>query len=364
MQTSADLRSELGEVSTLLESHLCGFFQQNSERYAYGELFEPLYLDLSEFVCRKGKRIRPLLFLLGYRVFGGERSFRDPSLLKAAISVELLHAFILMHDDIIDRAERRRGLPTFHKLVEERLGKPGRSEDVGKNVALVVGDMLFALAVETLHATDFSPEFRQAALSRFLHYVSDTGCGEIYDILLGARDVSRVSEEEITRMYTLKTTRYTFEAPLVLGGILAGAAPDLLTQVEPFTDPLGLAFQIQNDLQEYNYYNPDDISQQTDLLEGKKTLLLRHAYERLSELDRSFLQLCLATGKLNDSSVLKIRELIDKSGAIPALRQKTEQLFAQAATRLREGQFGPAQHRGLEEAIDFIRGQTQHTDTG
>ena len=89
-------------------------------------MFEPLYLDITEFVARRGKRIRPMLMLGSYRVFGGEKSFEDHSLLRAALSLELLHSFILIHDDVIDQSERRRRLPTFHKLVEERLGQDRR----------------------------------------------------------------------------------------------------------------------------------------------------------------------------------------------------------------------------------------------
>src|ERR1700722_7846441 len=117
------LRAELQHTSPLFENFLARFFQENAERYAYGELFEPLYLDITEFVARRGKRIRPMLLLGSYRIFGGDRSFEDNSLLRAALSLELLHSFILIHDDVIDQSERRRRLPTFHKLVEERLGK-------------------------------------------------------------------------------------------------------------------------------------------------------------------------------------------------------------------------------------------------
>src|SRR5271170_8247309 len=218
----AQLRAELQHAPSLFETYLARFFQENAERYAYGDLFEPLYLDLTEFVARRGKRIRPMLMLAAYRAFGGDRPVEDRAVLRSALSLELLHAFILVHDDVIDQSEKRRGLPTFHKLVEERLGKIDGAARVGGNVAVVVGDILFAMAVDTLRSTDFAPAVRDAALSHFLRYISDTGAGEVYDILLGTRDIARVEETDITRMYTLKTTRYTFEAPLVLGALLPG----------------------------------------------------------------------------------------------------------------------------------------------
>ncbi len=344
------------------EGFLARFFQENAERYAYGDLFEPLYLDLTEFVTRRGKRIRPMLFLSSYRIFGGDRPFDNHSVLRAALSLELLHAFILIHDDVIDQSERRRGLPTFHKLVEERLGKNPEAARVGGNVAVVIGDILFAMSLDTLRSTDFPQELRDSALSHSLRYISDTGAGEIYDILLGTRDIARVAETDIERMYTLKTTRYTFEAPLVLGALLAGASEDLLRELAELIEPVGLAFQIQNDLIEYQQFKGDRL-RQTDILEGKKTLLLRVAYDHLEDLDRSFLQLCLSTRASNDASVSKIEQLIDKSGAVGLLTRRMEALFQQAESALDSSSLTSIQRDGLREAFSLVRQQTQHTGT-
>ena len=360
---SSTLQSEIQQAPAIFERFLARFFQENVERYSYGELFEPLYLDMTEFVGRRGKRIRPLLLLSSYRLFRGEKSFDDRSLLQAALSVELLHAFILVHDDVIDQSERRRGLPTLHKLVEERLGRLEGAARIGTNVAVVIGDLLFAMAIDTLRATDFPADRRDAALSRFLHYITETGAGEIHDILLGARDIARVGGEDIARMYTLKTTRYTFEAPLVLGALLAGASDELLQELADLIEPVGLGFQIQNDLIEYQKFKGVDRLRQTDILEGKKTLLLRLAYERLDDLDRSFLQLCLSTRVSNDASVSKIEQLIEKSGAVPELTQRMELLFQRSETALETSSLTPAQRVGLREVIGLVRQQTQHTGT-
>jgi len=363
MNSPSLLRAELREAPAFFEEFLARFFQENGERYAYGDLFEPLYLDMTEFVGRRGKRIRPMLLLGAYRVFGGERSLQDNSLLRAALSLELIHAFILVHDDVIDQSDRRRGLPTFHKLVEERLGKLDGATRIGGNVAVVIGDMLFAMAIDTLRSVDFAPALRDAALSRVLHYISETGAGEIYDILLGTRDIARVAETDIARMYTLKTTRYTFEAPLVLGALLAGAPEDLLHELAELIEPVGLAFQIQNDLIEYQKFKGIDRLRQTDILEGKKTLLLRVAYDRLDNLDRSFLQLCLSSRASNDASISKIEQLIDKSGAVGELTRRMEELFRQSEEALDQSSLTPLQREGLREAVGMVRQQTRHSGT-
>lgn len=358
---STAFRTELQQAPSLFEAYLAQFFQEQTERYAYGELFEPLFLDMTEFVGRRGKRIRPLLLMGSYRVFGGERALDDPALLRAALSLELLHAFILVHDDVIDRSERRRGLATLHKLIEDRLGRMEGAARTGENVAVVIGDMLFALAVETLRTADFPAERRDAALGHFLRYITDTGAGEVYDILLGTRDIARVGEDEIANMYTLKTTRYTFEAPLVLGAQLAGASPEALHELSRLIEPVGLAFQIQNDLIEYQKFKGVNRLRQTDLLEGKKTLLLRAAFDRLDDLDRSFLQLCLSTRTSNDTSVSKIEQLIDKSGAVAVLTTQMDELFRSSEAEEAGGVLTPEQKAGFRELVSQIWKQTQHT---
>ncbi|MDE1169888.1 MAG: polyprenyl synthetase family protein [Verrucomicrobium sp.] len=332
---TAALLPDLQEASARLEEFLSGFLHRNAERYAYGALFEPLYDDLAEHLLHRGKRLRPLLFLGTYRLCGGARPWNDPGLLSAAAALELLHSFILIHDDVIDRAERRRGRPTLHRRMAERLGRLPGADRLGENLAVVLGDMLHALAVDTLLEADFPAPVREAALRRFLQYAGDTGGGEALDILLSTQDIARVTPEEIERMYHLKTTRYTFEAPLLLGALLAGAPAETAEALAASAELLGLAFQIRNDLEEYAHFDLLDPALQTDLLEGKKTLLLRAAYEGLGETDRSFLQLCLDAPGSRGVSLRKIRELIEKSGAAATLERRQEELLARA-------QAGPA----------------------
>ena len=351
----SSLRSEMETLPSHLEREIQAFFHRQKERYDYGEMFEPVYFDMCEFVGRKGKRVRPLLFALTYRGLGGTKPIQDPAVLAAALSLELLHAFVLVHDDLIDRSEKRRGLPTFHKLVEQRVGRLSSAERTGHGVAVVVGDLLFALAVETLQTAGFPEPQRGAALGKLLSYITDTGVGEIFDILLGSRDIGRVSAQEIERTYLLKTTRYTFEAPCVLGAILAGAAPEKQDDLARVMEPLGLAFQIQNDLLEFSHFDSRDQLLPTDLLEGKKTLLVREAYERLGEVDRSFLQMCLQNPVRNESSISKVQDLIRKSGAIPAMQERCRLLFEETSSLLAGSHLTPGEQESVSQAIGWVR---------
>lgn len=353
------LQAELASVPSRLEYVIQDFFIQNQSRFNYGELFEPIYFDMAEYVGRKGKRVRPMLFLYTYKALGGERSLEDKALLHLAASLEFLHAFILVHDDLIDCSEMRRGLPTFHKLVEQKLLPIDGSDRIGRNVAMVAGDILFSLAVQMVNDADFSPDIKNRILGKFLSYVVDTGSGEIFDILLGVRDISRVSREDILLTYDLKTTRYTFEAPCVLGALLAGASSEKIETLVQACQDLGLAFQIQNDLAEFKQMTIEDGHLQTDLQEGKKTLLLWEAFQRLDDVHRSFLSMCLNSSRCTEATILKIRDLIERSRAVDALNTMAFELFEKAETSLRNGRFEVSESALLFEAIQNIRQQVR-----
>ena len=290
--------------------------------------FKAVYDDLTEFVCRPGKRIRPLLFLLAHQVFGrGQSPVPPESLLSVGASLELLHAFILVHDDIIDRAETRRGRPTLHRLIEGRLSSFTDRDRAGRNLALVMGDVLFALAQRCLLETPLPGNTVARLGTLLLGCMVDTGFGEVADIVHSTRDVAKVSPEEIEQMYCLKTTCYTIESPLAMAAVLNGVDAAGLDALGRIARPAGLAFQIQNDLQEFARFEVSDVDVPADILEGKKTLLMRTAYDLLNENDQGFLQLCFSAGHQTEGTLSKARELITKSGAVGRLTARVEKLF-------------------------------------
>ncbi|MEM6822374.1 MAG: polyprenyl synthetase family protein [Verrucomicrobiota bacterium] len=340
-----------------LERFVQEYFNEKRSRYAYGDWFEPIYFDLCEYIGRKGKRIRPQILMISYFAFGGKKEMTDPSVLKAALAMELLHTFILMHDDVIDRSDIRRGLPTFHKLVQRRLEPFDQSARYGENIATVLGDMVFAMSVQALNETEFPPEVRSEVIRHFLDYAADTGAGEILDILLGTRDISRVDIADIEDMYYLKTTRYTFEAPCILGAVLAGASEQKVIAIKKWVRPLGLAFQIDNDLIEFRHLDVSKNGFPTDLLDGKKTVLIHEAYNSLDEVDRSFLQMCLGSERKTESTLIKIYDLIRKSGAIDRLAARNSKLFDKAEVMMEDPVFDSKESSIMRTAIQGIKSQ-------
>ena len=353
--------AELTVMREQVDRHLRQFLAFQRADYLRQPLFTTLYDDLMEFACRKGKRLRPLLFLLAHRIFRGagepvSPGGADAGLLAVGTTLELLHGFILVHDDIIDRAETRRGLPTLHRLIEGRLPALSDRGRAGRNLALVLGDILFALAQKCLLEAPLPPGANARLGSLLLDGMVETGFGEAADIIHGVRDVAKVSPAEIEQMYRLKTTCYTIGCPLTMAAVLNGVAAPGLKALRAVAQPAGLAFQIQNDLQEFSRFEVSDAEVPVDILEGKKTLLIRAAFDSLNESDQGLLQFCFSTGSPTEGTVSKARELIAKSGAVASLTRRMNELFETTNREILQSPFPPAVQEGLTGLIQLVRG--------
>ena len=348
----AVLQREVGRVlGRVLRTHRLG-------RLCRKAGLDGIHNDLSEFVQRKGKRIRPLLFLTTYRALNAGKPLPMRSLARAAAALEVFHAFILAHDDIIDRSDMRRGQPTLHRKVEARLGGVRDRTRQGENVALVLGDLLFALATELIFDSGFPLRQRDALMREFLDGVLNTGVGEILDVLNAGREVRAVDPKAIQLTYYLKTTKYTFEGPMVWGALLAGAPRGVVNELRCFAYPVGLAFQIENDLLEIEDAALGGKLLADDLAEGRKTLLLRCTYDRVGKADRVFLQACFDAQRLPGEAIERIRHLVTRSGAFREMRRLARRLFDDARKTLRRAGMTPVQRRAMRAVLDYMRAAT------
>ncbi|MEK7503391.1 MAG: polyprenyl synthetase family protein [Patescibacteria group bacterium] len=191
---------------------------------------------LREYSLRPAKRIRAVLVNYGYFLAGGKDK---EAILEASIFIELIHNYLLIHDDIIDKDEMRRGKKSLHSVR-------------GSDVAIVVGDMASALGYEALDSAAFPVKNRAPALAKLNKVLYATGYGQILDLFLREKIKSgkKVNDKEVLDVYKKKTAFYTIVAPLQIGAILAGAGKNFLEKIEKFALPLGMAFQIKDDLQD------------------------------------------------------------------------------------------------------------------
>lgn len=263
-----------------------------------------------------GKRLRPALMYYGYVAAGGRE---EEKMLRASMSIELIHTFLLMHDDIIDRDDVRHGVETMHHRYGE-IGKQtfGREEGkhFGESIALIAGDMVGAMGNQVLFESPFDSALILKALARLQSIVSLTVIGQSKDLYI--EYAKKASEEEVLKMYEYKTARYTMEGPLHLGAILGGAQNGMFDVMSRYALPIGIAFQIQDDIlgvfgSEEKLGKPVG----SDIAEGKFTLLVSKALEWLPKGDRDEFSRLLSQGEsLGGKDVDRFRSLLESSGSL------------------------------------------------
>ncbi|MCS7099045.1 MAG: polyprenyl synthetase family protein [Sulfolobales archaeon] len=247
-----------------------------------------------------GKRLRPLLVVLSSKMYG-----LSPEISSwAAAAVEIFHNFTLVHDDIIDRDEFRRGVPTVHKIWGEAL-------------AIVAGDLLFAKSYEALlKLVDYGLSYeRVVSAIRELTWAAVTVAeGQAMDLLLASRD--RVSVEEYIEMVGKKTAAL-FRSSVLIGAAIAGAQEDDLARLREFAMNVGIAFQIRDDelglvADERTLGKP----KYSDLREGKKTILVLYALERASDSQRKTILSALGRPDATRDELEKAASTIIELGAL------------------------------------------------
>jgi geranylgeranyl diphosphate synthase type I len=323
----------LAEYAALAEPRLRAFLDQ---RVAQAEQLPvdlgKAFAALREYVLRGGKRLRGALVLLGCEAAGGDRAWAiDPS-----IGIELLHAYLLVHDDFMDRDEVRRGGPTLHV----QLGAAARSEHLGASLAVLLGSLCEAWAVELVLSAPV-PAARVVAaaqlVARELHQVT---VGQMQD--LSATLGRELRADEVLAVERMKTGGYSFELPLRLGALLAGADDPLLSALERFARPLGQAFQIADDL--LGTFGAPELTGKpnaSDLREGKRTLLIARALESANARDSARLREGLGREDLTDAQAAGLRDILVRSGAAQACRDDAERLCAESIAALERSPVPP-----------------------
>ncbi|MFQ5952991.1 MAG: polyprenyl synthetase family protein [Candidatus Omnitrophota bacterium] len=289
-----------------------------------------LFRGMKDFLLRKGKRIRPALFVISYQGYTKRKNYSYKKLLRCSLSLELLHNFMLVHDDVIDKSDLRRGKPTLHRLFNKMYKAPGKDE-LGSHLSIVAGDIIFALAIEAFLSLDEDLSRKDRALKKFGETAVFTGTGEFIDVIEGKSKIEKITEKDVLLNYTLKTAKYTFECPLVMGALLAGASKNELKKLSRIGIALGQAFQVQDDLLDM-FSSSKKIGKPvlSDLSESKKTLLVWKAYNTLDKKDRKVLKYFLEKDRKTYGDLLKFRKLIKKSGAQRYCLKRIESLFQEA----------------------------------
>ena len=288
-----------------------------------------LFEELERILGAGGKRLRPVFCLLGYRAGGAELG---PEILRSAAALELLHTFAIVHDDVMDRSRVRRGLPaSWVELAEahRREAMRGDAASFGVAAAVLVGDLALILADQAFLGSGFPPPRLLPAWDRYNRMRADMVAGQYLDVL--AAHAGSMGEAESRRVAVLKSGLYTVEGPLHIGCLLASGRPEVVTMLSRYGVPLGEAFQIRDDvLGVFGDPSATGKDRDSDLREGKRTVLVARTLALVGEEDRRFIEERLGRSDLPAEDVDRIRSLMEASGALASTLRLIEELTEQA----------------------------------
>ena len=293
------------------------------------------FLDVNlEFTLRGGKRFRATLVLAGYHIVGG----RSPQpVLRAAAALEHFQSWMLIHDDIMDHAEERRGGPTVHRILaaaHRSEHREGSSEEYGGGAAIAVGDLEEPFVVDGLLSVPSRPEHRLRALAEYVRMTRLTAYGQLLDVRNGTVPPGTVTEADVLTVHRLKSAIYTVVSPLRIGAQLAGGRPSLLTDLEAIGTDLGIAFQLRDDVLGAGFDAAAAGKSSNDLIEGKRTLLVVRAWQEGDDTDRARLSRVLGNATATPEDVERAREVIRATGSLDYSERKIAELTQRGLARL------------------------------
>ncbi|MEU0687350.1 polyprenyl synthetase family protein [Streptomyces uncialis] len=307
---------------------------------------------LRGFLAAGGKRLRPLLCLTGWYVAGGQR--RPRPVVQTAAALEMFHACCLIHDDLMDRSDTRRGKPTVHRTLgaQDTHGRTGPAADhLGNSAAVLVGDLALVWSDELLHTAGLSERQLSDVLPLIDAMRSEVMYGQYLDVTATGTPDADVGRALAICRY--KTAMYTVERPLHIGAALAGAEPAVLEALSAFAIPVGEAFQLRDDLLGV-FGNPATTGKPAldDLRDGKHTVLVCLALLHASRSQIDQLRELLGSPTLTEDQASAARDIIAATGADRMVEEMITERYGLALEQLKSAPMEPAALDALRHLAD------------
>lgn len=342
---------ELKIYKSKIETELKTFFSDKKNK---AKKIDPLSAQMVElletYTLNGGKRVRSALMYYSYRCFSSKNI---NEIIKTSMALELLQSFFLIHDDIIDQDEKRRGMPSLHKtyrnIIKQKYNNPN-FKHIGDSLAIVAGDVCISYANEVLTKTKFK---NKNEAIKYMNNITHKVCyGQALDILSILRN--DFTPQDAKKVNLLKTATYTVSGPLLLGAILANAKKTEITNLKNISLPLGEAFQIQDDIIGL-FGDKKKIGKPigSDIKEGKRTLLILKAIELTNNKDKKFLISKLGT-KITKSELTKIKNIVKKSGSLDYCKNKIKIMIHSSKLKIAKSKFKPEGKQFLLKLCDFL----------
>jgi geranylgeranyl diphosphate synthase type I len=279
-----------------------------------------------------GKRLRPSFCYWGFRAAGGNP---NQPILRAAASLEMLHVSALVHDDVMDSSDVRRGAPAAHRRFEalqrartKASGRGGDPVGFGVGAAILLGDLCLIWADEMMHTSGFDAAALARASKFFDAIRVEVTAGQYLDLV--AQASGEADMDRALRVLRYKSATYTVERPLHIGVALAGGRQQLIDGLSAYGLPLGEAFQLRDDL--LGVFGDPAVTGKPagdDLREGKRTVLTAYAVEHASEVQLAEFDRLFGRPDLDDDEIQLLREILQDCRAVQAcedsITERTEE---------------------------------------
>ncbi|HEX6232994.1 MAG TPA: polyprenyl synthetase family protein [Jiangellaceae bacterium] len=290
-------------------------------------------VDAAADLLRAGKRLRPAFCYWAWRGAGRPD---DEAIVSVGAALELFQAAALVHDDLIDGSDTRRGMPSAHRRFAARHAAEGWAGDpdrFGAAAAVLLGDLLLGWSDELFYESGLDDAALRRSRPVFDQMRAQVGAGQYLDVVAqatGASQPDRLAELARTVM-SYKAARYSVERPLVLGGSAAGADPDLLDAYARYGLALGEAFQLRDDVLGV-FGDPASTGKPAgdDLREGKRTLLIAYTLERADPTAAKTVDRLLGDHHIDADGIDALRQIIVDTGALRAVETQVANLVERA----------------------------------
>ncbi len=344
---------EVKKVNAALSGYLDWKIEQVSR---LGEWHVQFYRNLKEYLMRGGKRLRPVLVAVGHKAVNPE--IKTEHLYRAGCSIEALHNGSLLHDDLIDHDETRRGGKTFHAtyrdMYKEKRKDKEKAQDYGMTMAILGGDALLNMGSMFISDSNLPAEVAVECLKLYQDAYQDLADGVMLEMtMINQPDTT---PEIYLEMIALKTA-VLFDKSLSMGAIIARATESQLSSLSKFGVKVGQAFQIQDDiLGSFGDESVTGKSTDGDIREGKKTMLVLKAYQLATDEQKDILDSLLGNSDMASEEVEKVREIFSETGALDATKKLMEQLLldGQSALERAKPAFTPKYKEFLIGLSEFL----------
>lgn len=352
----------VGRLRPHIQAALDAFLDEQRELLGAASPQTLPLVDAAAAILAGGKRLRPTFCYWGWRAAGGDPA--DEALVTIGAALELFQASALVHDDLIDASDTRRGLPSAHRqfaALHRDAGWQGDPDGFGAAAAILLGDMLLAWSAEVFDLAAVDGVRLRSARAVFDRMRTEVGGGQYLDMLeqVSGAGLPTGQAERARTVIRYKSARYSVEHPLVIGGALAGAPSSLLGAYGRFGTALGEAFQLRDDVLGV-FGDPARTGKPTgdDLREGKRTLLVAYALERATESQAALVATRLGDPALDLDGVTALRDVLVGTGALARVEALVTELVADACSTLDGADVTEDGRKALSQLIELATTRT------